>query len=262
MDEEFKVSKSLLKTITVDTRVEILKFLEKRQMTASELSRFLSKHVTTISEHLVLLKNSDLVERVERPGRKWIYYRLTRQGKKVLHPESYRWVMVIAITFFVVIGGLFVWNVDAYPGQFFYGIKRARENLQLTLISGNIARAKMHVELADERLKEAKIVSDLGEKELVKDSVESYKNEIFNARAAIEKAKKEKANIISGLEVLSEATPKHVKILEHLIVKRPEIKEYIQTALGASIESHQSADEELQNITGRPYTASIVKPSG
>jgi len=261
MDDEFKVSKNLLKTITVDTRVEILKSLESRPMTASELSRFLNKHVTTIAEHLDLLKGSDLVERIERPGRKWIYYKLTGQGKKVLHPESYRWVMVIAITFFVFIGGIFVWNVDAYPGQFFYGIKRARENLQLALIPSSIERAKKHVELAEERLEEAKVVSELGEEELVKESVKSYRNEISSAIVEIEKAKKKNINIISGLEVLSEATPKYAKILEHLMVKRPEIKEYIETALGASIESHQDAVQELQNITGKPYTASIVKPS-
>ncbi|MFQ6119585.1 MAG: DUF5667 domain-containing protein, partial [Methanosarcinales archaeon] len=240
MDDEFKVSKNLLKTITVDTRVDILKSLEDRPMTASELSRFLNKHVTTVAEHLNLIKNSNLIERVERPGRKWIYYKLTREGKKVLHPESYRWVMVIAVTFFVFVSGLFIWNVDAYPGQFLYGIKRARENLQLALIPSNIGRAKKHVELAEERLKEAKAVSELGKKELVKEAVRSYRNEISNARSEIEKAKKKKINIISGLEVLSEATPKYVIILEHLMVRTPEIKEDIQPALGASIESHQS----------------------
>lgn len=105
--EELKISKNLLKTISVDTRVQILKLLEKRQMTASEISQALNKHVTTISEHLDILKNSNLVERVERPGRKWIYYRLTKDADKILRPKVYhRWVLVLSISFLVIVGSI------------------------------------------------------------------------------------------------------------------------------------------------------------
>ena len=257
-EDQFKVSRDLLKTVIVDTRVDILKALENRPMTASELSRFIDRHVTTVAEHLDLLKNSNLVERVERPGRKWIYYKLTKEGKKILHPESYKWVMVFSLVFLVFVSGLFVWNVDALPGQPLYGIKRARENLQLALTTDNLERAKKYIDFAEERLKEAKAVSGMAS---MRDVMKDYKEEIASAREEIEEAKKKNISVTSALEELSESTPKHALILEHLMVKSPEFKEEIKPALGASIESHESAVEELQNITGKQYSPAIIKPS-
>ncbi|MCS7106030.1 MAG: DUF5667 domain-containing protein, partial [Candidatus Aenigmarchaeota archaeon] len=166
MEEEVKISRELLKTITVDTRVDILKALEERPMTASELSRFLNKHVTTISEHLEILRSSNLVERIERPGRKWVYYKLTKEGKKILHPTSYRWVMVLTISFLAIILGFFVWNIEAYPGDFFYPLKRARENLQLFLTLSETEKVNKYIELAEERLKEAKVMIERGKEDL------------------------------------------------------------------------------------------------
>jgi len=124
-EEELKVSKKLLKTLTVDTRTDILKNLEKRPMTASELSRKLDKHVTTVSEHLNVLKKSDLVERVERPGRKWIYYRLTKPGQRIVHPTSYRFVFVFVVAFFALVGCWYLSSVDAYPGHWLYLLDRS-----------------------------------------------------------------------------------------------------------------------------------------
>jgi len=259
-DEQFKVSKELLKTVTVDTRVDILKALENRPMTASELSRFLDRHVTTVAEHLGLLKNSNLVERVERPGRKWIYYKLSRQGKKILHPESYKWVMIFATIFIVFISGIFVWNTDAYPGQLLYGIKRARENLQLSLTQDNLNRARKYIDFSEERLKEAKAAAAVGQEETTIDLLNEYKNEITNAKIEIEEAKKKNMSVTSILEILSEVTPEHILILENILVKKPELKDDIKSALVISIESHESSIQELQNITGKQYTPSISKP--
>ena len=99
MEEEFKVSKDMMKVISADTRTEILKALEHRQMTASELSRYLNKHVTTVTEHLGLLNKSNLVERIERPGRKWIYYKLSNVGRQMLHPQPYKVILVLTLSF-------------------------------------------------------------------------------------------------------------------------------------------------------------------
>jgi len=99
MEESFRVSKDLMKVVSADTRTEILKALENRQMTASELSRFLDKHVTTVSEHLDLLNRANLIERIERPGRKWIYYKLSGLGRQMLHPQPYKIILVLTLSF-------------------------------------------------------------------------------------------------------------------------------------------------------------------
>jgi len=107
MEEELKVSRDLMRVVSASTRTEILKALENRQMTASELSRYLDKHVTTVSEHLELLHNSRLVERIERPGRKWIYYKLSNVGKQMLHPQPYRIILVLTLSFLTLGMGAF-----------------------------------------------------------------------------------------------------------------------------------------------------------
>lgn len=106
MEEEFKVSKDLMKAVSANTRTQILRALENRQMTASELSRHLDKHVTTVAEHLELLHQSNLVERIERPGRKWIYYKLSKIGRQILHPQPYKIVLVLALSFISLSIGL------------------------------------------------------------------------------------------------------------------------------------------------------------
>jgi DNA-binding transcriptional ArsR family regulator len=260
MEEEFKVSKKLLKTITVDTRTNILKTLEKRPMTASELSRTLNKHVTTVTEHLDVLKNSDLVERVERPGRKWIYYKLTKPGVRILHPESYKFVIMFATVIIGIVGGWFIFSVEAYPGDLLYGIHRAAERLQLVFIRDDLQAAGTHIELAEKRLAEAKVAAERGYVETASDLLEEYQNEMNTAKAAIENARKNNMSIISILETVSEATSKQASILENIKTKSPALGVSVQPALNESIQQHESAINDLQNITGKPY-ASAMRPS-
>ncbi len=98
MEDTFTVDSKLLGALDADTRRDIIKQLSERQMTASELSRALKKHVTTVSEHLEVLQKNNLVQRIERPGHKWIYYKLTHDGTKLLKPTSYHWVFVLSIS--------------------------------------------------------------------------------------------------------------------------------------------------------------------
>lgn len=253
-EEEIKVSKSLLKTLTVDTRTDILKSLGNRPMTASELSRKLNKHVTTISEHLQNLRNSNLVERVERPGRKWVYYRLTKPGKRIFHPRSYRWIFVFAVTFLSFIGGWFIISVDAYPGHWLYGLDRGIERLQLLLTPDNLARAEKHMEYAEERIEEAKTVVEMGKTGYVTNIIKDYEKEMKEAKKEINVAKVRKRNVVPILETLSESSVKHKSMLENLLTKTPRLEEEIYPALNTSIKEHYSAIRELKNITGVSYT--------
>lgn len=252
-DEELKVSKNLLKTLTVDTRTDILKSLEKRPMTASELSRRLGKHVTTVSEHLNILKNSDLVERVERPGRKWVYYKLTKPAEKILHPTSYRWTFVLFVAFLSFISGWYFLSVNAYPGSLLYPSKRAIENFQFLLATDNLQRAKLHIQHAEERLEETKQVASKGQTGLVAGVIKDYQKEMTQAKKEIQIAKQKKENVVPALEVLSESTAKHTAILENIATKTPEVKHDIQPALNVSKEGRAAAVAELMNITGKAY---------
>lgn len=253
VEEEFRVSKKLLKTLTVDTRTNILKALEKRPMTASELSRKLGKHVTTITEHLQHLRDSELVERVERPGRKWVYYRLTRTGMKILHPSSYRFVLVFTVTLLSITSGLFILNVDAYPGEWLYGLDRAVEGLRMALTFDRLERAKKYLEYAEERLEESKFLAEEGRLEYLEKTIEDYEEEIDKAKMEIERARLRKRNIIPILEVFSESSSKQEAMLKNLAAKAPQARRKIQPLVNLTRRNRGVAIEELENLTGRSY---------
>ena len=252
-EDELKVSKNLLKTLTVDTRTDILKTLEKRPMTASELSRKLGKHVTTVSEHLNLLRNFDLVERVERPGRKWVYYKLTKPAEKILHPTSYRWSFVLLVVLLSFVSGWYFLSVNAYPGSPFYTSKRVIENFQLLLTNDNLQKAQLHIQYAEQRLEETKEVANKGQTGLVTEIITDYQQEMDQAKKEIQIAKQTKRNIVPVLETLSESTAKQTAIMKNLAIKTPSVAKQIQPALNISEESREMAMQDLENITGISY---------
>jgi ArsR family transcriptional regulator len=73
----------MLKVLSSNTRLEILKRLSEGQMTLTDLSRVLDFCKSTIFEHLKKLYEAGLVYRIT--GRKWIYYKLSKQGFRVVH---------------------------------------------------------------------------------------------------------------------------------------------------------------------------------
>jgi Ca-activated chloride channel family protein len=76
----------MYKTLSSDTRLDILKLLEDGEggRTPSFISEKLEKSKATISEHLDRLVEAQLVEKEEVEGRKWVFYRLTPKGKSIV----------------------------------------------------------------------------------------------------------------------------------------------------------------------------------
>ena len=72
----------LLKVLSSNTRLEILKHLSESQMTLTDLARVLDFCKSTVFEHLKKLYDAGLIYRIT--GRKWIYYRLSKQGFRIL----------------------------------------------------------------------------------------------------------------------------------------------------------------------------------
>lgn len=98
------IDRQTLHALQADTRQSILKMLSKRPYTASELSKHLGKHVTTITEHLNVLEKSNVVRKKESTN-KWIYYELTDKGSKFFRPY-YSWVLVLSVSLIAFVVGL------------------------------------------------------------------------------------------------------------------------------------------------------------
>jgi DNA-binding transcriptional ArsR family regulator len=89
-----------MKLIFSKTKIEILKKLNERNYTISELSKILGKSKSTISEHLNTLYKMGLVDKESHS--KWVYYKITNKGKKVL--EKLEALILMVGSIFALIG--------------------------------------------------------------------------------------------------------------------------------------------------------------
>lgn len=110
-EEKITLDRKAFKSLASDTRIGILKSLDRRRKTLSELSKEFGMSVSTISEHLSNLAGAELVAQRDE-GRKWKYYELTRKGKGVLYPETRKIWVVLAIS----VMGIFLLGLDALRG--------------------------------------------------------------------------------------------------------------------------------------------------
>jgi len=93
-DEKITLDKDVFRTLASETRVGIIKSLDKRRKTLSELSKQFEMSVSTIKEHLDNLVAVGLIVQMDE-GHKWKYYELTTKGKGILHPEDKKvWILL------------------------------------------------------------------------------------------------------------------------------------------------------------------------
>ncbi len=95
------------KALASEVRVDILKKLDERRQTVTDLSNLLGLSKPTLLEHLEKLQAAGLVKRVDE-GRKWIYYELSDKGRKILHPERVSIVLALCSAGALVAIGIFV----------------------------------------------------------------------------------------------------------------------------------------------------------
>lgn len=97
MEDKITLDRETFKALAVDTRVKILKILDERQHTLTDLAEELGMAPSTIKEHLDRLISAGLIKQIDK-GMKWKYYRLTSKGKKILNPYEKKVWIVLATT--------------------------------------------------------------------------------------------------------------------------------------------------------------------
>jgi DNA-binding transcriptional ArsR family regulator len=93
------------KALASEVRVEILKQLEARRMTVTDLSHAMSLAKPTLLEHLDRLVTAGLVNKVDE-GRKWIYYDLTKRGRNILRPHQVKIMISLALSVLLFSAGI------------------------------------------------------------------------------------------------------------------------------------------------------------
>ncbi len=100
------LDRDAFKALASDTRLMILRSLDGKKMTVTELSNVTKMNKATMHEHLSKLHAVGLIKRNEREGHKWVYYKLSWKGASLLHPENNRIVVMFSTTFLVLIAGI------------------------------------------------------------------------------------------------------------------------------------------------------------
>ena len=94
---------NVLKALGSETRLRIIKHLNDRRMTLTEMAATLNMHASTVKEHLDYLSKAGLVEQQDE-GRKWKYYSLTKGCRKLLspYPSEIRVLIPLALMLFAI----------------------------------------------------------------------------------------------------------------------------------------------------------------
>ena len=86
LSEKITLDKDIFDALASEIRIEILKRLDERAKTISEISRETQFYKSAVHRHLSILMENGLVERKDG-AHKWVYYCLTIKGKKILNPQ-------------------------------------------------------------------------------------------------------------------------------------------------------------------------------
>lgn len=101
--EEIELSKEAVKALLSETKLQVMNALKERKKTVSELSEELKLSKSTLHQHLQELTLTGLILRNE-DERKWVYYELSRKGRKVIEPSQGRKIVVfLSLTFLALL---------------------------------------------------------------------------------------------------------------------------------------------------------------
>jgi len=125
MANKIALDKKTLGVLSSETRANILKSLDRRRMTVSELSRMLNLPKSTIHENLDRLVDTDLVKKNDDRN-KWIYYELTEKGRRLLHPHEMTKIILLlssaALSFVGGIIGIYCFIKSVFPEEVVRGV--------------------------------------------------------------------------------------------------------------------------------------------
>lgn len=106
------------RALASETRKQILRSLAERNHRPSDLSRELGKDKSTIVQHLEVLNNAGLVERIEREGHKWIFYRLSKKAE-AFFPNQRRRIAFFVLALISLLGAFASFMISSQQAQQF-----------------------------------------------------------------------------------------------------------------------------------------------
>lgn len=101
-----EITKSTIKALASDTRLEMLKLLAQRRKIPADIAKLMKLAPSTVNEHLKILEQEGLVQRKET-GHKWIYFEVTDKGRSLVRPSSpIQFVLILGVgAMMMLVGG-------------------------------------------------------------------------------------------------------------------------------------------------------------
>jgi DNA-binding MarR family transcriptional regulator len=116
VDEETTVNKKMLKAMSAEMRVSILKALAERQKTQTELAAELKCSMPTVFEHVRQLEDAELIEEIkDERERKWKYYSLTKTGRIIIEKRRANLIILLSSSLLLALGSSFLLISTLYP---------------------------------------------------------------------------------------------------------------------------------------------------
>src|SRR5512136_2921221 len=118
------LDRETFKALASDTRLDILKTLDGKNMGLNEIAKVTNLNKATLHEHLTKLHEAGLIKRNERDGHKWVYYKLTWKGESLLHPENTKIVVLFTLTFVALWVGIIqlIWYIKGAVTNIGYNV--------------------------------------------------------------------------------------------------------------------------------------------
>ncbi|MAH42552.1 hypothetical protein CL614_02400 [archaeon] len=130
-DEKITLDKKAFQSLASDSRISILKSLDKRRKTLSELSKESKMSVSTVSEHIGKLTDAGLIVKKD-DGHKWKYYELSRKGKGVLYPETKKIWVIISVSILAILA----FGSDLFFRSSFAAASATKDSSEMILSEG------------------------------------------------------------------------------------------------------------------------------
>jgi len=107
MTDKLELDKTIFDVLSSGTRIDILKALDKRQRTVTELASELNLSKSTVYEHLSKLISAGLVKKIKRDNYKWVYYAPTDKALILLHNNVKKIIFLFSSTIIAIVIGIF-----------------------------------------------------------------------------------------------------------------------------------------------------------
>lgn len=106
MLEENVIEFNEISGLDSENRLKILKILNGKRATISELSRSLNVSKSTTLYHILRLSEIGFVNRLDNGERKWVYYELSRKGRTVIQTKKITVGLLLSSSVLSLIAGI------------------------------------------------------------------------------------------------------------------------------------------------------------